>query len=232
MTRSTTIPAAFLALALGAAPLRADAHPPAAGQPHAKPVAKPATPEASSKPAMAVADDEKLPIGSLVPDFTLKTADGKEINLKAYSGKSVTVLTFLSKNCPISRAWHKEIAAIAAEYEKKGVKFIGLMSNSTEKTSEVTPFLVSEGIKFPILDDPGNVVADKLDAIATPQMYVIDAVGKLAYTGAINNSARDATKVTKEYFKTALASVVAGKPVAAPSPLENIGCTIKRAVKS
>ncbi|MDZ4803967.1 MAG: redoxin domain-containing protein [Candidatus Eisenbacteria bacterium] len=227
MTRSTTIPAALLALALGAAPLRADAHPPASDPPQAKPVATPATADAPSKPAMAKADETILPIGSVVPDFTLKTADGKEINLKAYSGKSVTVLTFLSKNCPISRAWHKEIAAIAGEYEKKGVKFIGLMSNST-----VTTFLVSEGIKFPILDDPGNVVADKLDAIATPQMYVIDAAGKLAYTGAINNSAREATKVTKEYFKTALASVVAGKPVADPSPLENIGCTIKRAVKS
>lgn len=216
MNRSIALSAAVLAIVLGSAPLSALASD--------KPVA--------SAPAVSQPDTLKLPIGSLVPDFTLKTADGQQINLKTYRGQSVTVLTFLSKNCPISKAWHKEIASIAGSYDKKGVKFLGLMSNSTEKIADVTPFLVAEGIKFPILDDPGNIVADKLDAIGTPQMYIIDSSGKVVYSGAINDSARDATKVKKEYFMVALASVVAGQPVAEPSPDSFIGCSIKRVVKS
>lgn len=223
MKRPMIVSAVILALFLGTAPLAA--HPGHAPAPTAPT-------DASSKPAVAQSDEVKLPIGSMVPDFTLKTGDGKEINLKTYRGESVTVLAFLSKSCPISRAWHKEIASIAAEYDKKGVKFLGLMSNVTEKTPEVTTYLVGEGITFPILDDPGNIVADRLDAIGTPHMYIIDKNGKVVYSGAINDSARDTAKVTKPYFKTALASVVAGKPVAEPSPNAFIGCTIKRVAKT
>ena len=190
-------------------------------------------PAATTKPEAAKAEKEEadaLPIGQAIPDFTLKTADGTSLQLSEYGKGSVTVLTFISKNCPISRAWHKEIASIAKANEK--VKFIGIMSNSTEKTAEVTTFLNGEGITFPILDDPGNKIADQLKAIGTPQMYIIDAKGNLAYTGAINDSARDGSKVKKESFKTALASVVAGQPVAEPAPDYFIGCSIKRAVKS
>jgi len=233
MNPSTRLSAAVLVLVLGGATHAVEAgEKPAASQPTVGSSATTDPTPVTSKPAMSQPDEPRLPIGSEIPDFTLKTADGREINLKTYRGSSVTVLTFLSKNCPISKAWHKEIAAIAGEYGQQGVKFLGIMSNSTEKTPEVTAFLVKEGIKFPILDDPGNVVADRLDAIGTPHMYVIDAAGRLVYSGAINDSARDATKVKKEYFKTALASVVAGKPVAEPSPDSFIGCSIKRVVKS
>ncbi|TPW06788.1 MAG: alkyl hydroperoxide reductase/Thiol specific antioxidant/Mal allergen [bacterium] len=232
MNHSTTVRAALLALALGtltSATMADDQAPPS--QTKVAPAAV-ATPDAPSKPAMARPDEPVLPIGSMVPDFTLKTVDGKEINLTSYRGESVTVLTFLSKNCPVSRAWHKEIATIAAEYEKKGVKFLGLMSNSTEKIAEVAPFLVGEGIKFPVVDDPGNVVADRLDAIGTPHLYIIDKSGKVVYSGAIDDSTREPGKVTKPYFRTALASVVAGQPVAEPSPNAFIGCTIKRVAKT
>jgi peroxiredoxin len=213
-------------LVLAAAPTLAragDGHAHGPGHSHAPAAAKP---EGAKK-----AEADNLPIGEAVPDFTLKTADGKSVDLAGYGKGSVTVLTFLSKSCPISRAWHKEIASIAKAYDGK-VKFLGIMSNSTEKTAEVTTFLTGEGITFPILDDPGNMVADKLKAIGTPHMYIIDAKGNLAYTGAINDSARDGTKVKKESFKTALASVVAGQPVAEPAPDYFIGCSIKRAAKS
>ncbi|HEX7880569.1 MAG TPA: redoxin domain-containing protein, partial [Candidatus Eisenbacteria bacterium] len=101
---------------------------------------------AATKPETAKAEEpDTLPIGKAVPDFTLTSADGKSIDLATYGKGSVTVLTFLSKNCPVSRAWHKEIASIAKEYDGK-VKFLGIMSNSTEKTPEVATFLKGEGI--------------------------------------------------------------------------------------
>jgi peroxiredoxin len=228
--------ARILAAALVVAAAPALAKDPAAS---AAPAPKPETTTAgaaAAKPGAEKAGGQKpemdhLPIGAALPDFTLKTADGTSVNYKEFGAGSVTVLTFLSKNCPISRAWHKEIAAIAKQYDGK-VKFLGIMSNSTEKTAEVTTFLKEEGITFPILDDPGNVVADQLKAIGTPQMYIVDAKGMLAYTGAINDSARDAKNVKKEVFKDALAAVTTGKPVAEAAPDYFIGCSVKRVVKS
>ncbi len=228
--------ARFLAAALVLAAAPAFAKDPAAtAAPAPKPEAA-APSGAAMKPAADKAAAEKpemdhLPIGADVPNFTLKTADGTSIDLAEYGKGSVTVLTFLSAKCPVSRAWHKEIASIAKQYDGK-VKFLGIMSNSTEKTPEVTTFLKGEGISFPILDDPGNAVADQLMAIGTPHMYIIDAKGKLAYTGAINDKAGDAKNVKNEIFKTSLASVVDGKPVADPAPEYFIGCSIKRVVKS
>lgn len=176
----------------------------------------------------AAVEEKATLVGKAAPDFTLMTSDGKEFNLAAYRGDSPVVITFLSKGCPYSRAYHKEIGAIAKEYEKKGVKFVGIMSNSTEKTPEVTEHLRSEGVKFPILDDPGNKVADLLDAIGTPQMYILAKDGTIVYTGAFNDGVRDPKTIKVHYFKDALSAMLAGKPVPVAEPDAFIGCTLKR----
>jgi cytochrome oxidase Cu insertion factor (SCO1/SenC/PrrC family) len=54
----------------------------------------------------AAEEKEASLVGTPAPDFTLKTSDGTEFNLTRFRGESPVVLTFLSKSCPISRAWH------------------------------------------------------------------------------------------------------------------------------
>ncbi len=85
-----------------------------------------------------------------------------------------------------------------------------------------------KGIDFPILDDPGNRIADELDAVATPHTYVIDAKGKLCYSGAVCDNWQDAANAKKKYLKSAIDAVLDGKPVSEPSPEAFIGCSIKR----
>jgi peroxiredoxin len=176
----------------------------------------------------APAEETTTLVGKAAPDFSLKTSDGKDFNLATYRGESPMVITFLSKGCPYSRAYHKEIAAVAKEYEAKGVKFVGIMSNSTEKTPEVAEHLRGEGIQFPILDDPGNKVADLLDAVGTPHMYVLAKDGTIVYSGAVNDGVRDPKTIKKHFFKDALSATLAGKPVPVSEPDAFIGCTIKR----
>jgi peroxiredoxin len=183
------------------------------------------------KKAAAGEDMEKEPkiaIGAQVPDFTLKDSEGKEVNLTKYRGDGIVVLTFVSKQCPIARALTPTLVAYEKEYGAKGVKFLGIMSNVTEETPVVAASLKENGIAFPILDDPGYKIADALDAMGTPHMYIIDKQGKLRYSGAVNDNWKEPEKVEKTYFKTALESVLAGKTVAEPSPDAFIGCSIKR----
>ena len=40
-------------------------------------------------------ESKLIPVGTLAPDFTLPSADGKEITLSDYRGKSSVVLVFL-----------------------------------------------------------------------------------------------------------------------------------------
>lgn len=183
---------------------------------------------APGKPGEAPDTAPKLAIGTVVPDFTLKDSEGKEINLAKYRGDGIVVLTFLSKKCPVSHAYHPAIAAYAKDYGSKGVKFLGVRSNVTEETAEVATALKEQGITFPILDDPGYKLADAMDAMGTPHMYIIDKEGKLRYSGAICDNWKEQDKAEKHFFKDALDQVLAGKTVSDPHPDAFIGCTIKK----
>jgi ADP-ribose pyrophosphatase YjhB (NUDIX family) len=69
-------------------------------------------------------------------------------------------------------------------------------------------------------DDPEHkavredLVADMYDAKHTPEIFVIDAQGKLRYHGRIDENYEEPTKVASPDLKNALDSLIANKPVA------------------
>src|SRR5215470_19457344 len=68
-------------------------------------------------------------VGQPAPDFTLADLSGKSHSLKDYRGKTVDV-GFISARCPISNAYKDRIRAIAGEYAKRGVAFLGVNSSA------------------------------------------------------------------------------------------------------
>ena len=76
------------------------------------------------------------------------------------------------------------------------------------------------------LPDPGNKVADRLAANATPEAYFLDANNKLLYHGRIDDS-KDAARVKANDLRDALDAALAGKTIAKPTA-KAFGCTIKR----
>jgi hypothetical protein len=81
-------------------------------------------------------------------------------------------------------------------------------------------------LKFTILKDTGNKIADNFDAQYTPEAYLLDASGKLVYHGRIDNS-RNGDSITATDLRDAVENVLAGKPVEKPE-VKGFGCTIKR----
>ena len=80
--------------------------------------------------------------------------------------------------------------------------------------------------KKTILKDDGNKIADRLGATRTPEVYLLDAKGKLAYHGRIDNSQK-AEGITSNDLREALDQVIAGKAVTKTDGAA-FGCTIKR----
>jgi len=78
------------------------------------------------------------------------------------------------------------------------------------------------------MKDPGNKVADMYDAKHTPEIFVIDAQGKLVYHGRIDENYEDASKVTSPDLRNALDALLAGQPIA-KAETKAFGCSIKRA---
>ena len=165
-------------------------------------------------------------VGTVIDDFKLPDADGVEHSLKSLMGKKATVLIFIATKCPVSNAYNDRMEKVAEDYKAKGVNVIGINSNNTEPPAEVKSHAAEKGLKFTILKDDGNKIADRLGAFATPEAYVLDANGKLVYHGRIDNS-KDLAGVVSSDLRVALDEMLSGKPIS-KTEAKAFGCTIKR----
>jgi len=60
----------------------------------------------------------------------------------------------------------------------------------------------------------------------TPHVYLFDANDRLVYTGAIDDNAKSAKRVKKNYLMDALSSLGSGKNIATRKT-KALGCSIK-----
>jgi peroxiredoxin len=167
-----------------------------------------------------------IAIGSPIENFSLPDTNGKVQSFDDLKGKNGAVIVFLSAQCPVVKAYNERINQLAAEYQSKGITFIGINSNSTESLDWVKSH-AAENYKFPVLIDKGNVLADKLGATVTPEAYFVDGKNTLLYHGAIDND-RSGKAPTDNYLRVAFDSALAGKAIA-KTRANAFGCSIKRA---
>lgn len=167
-------------------------------------------------------------VGSTLEDFTLSDTNGKNLSFNNLKGKNGTVLIFLSAQCPVVKGYNERIGKIAAEYQAKGINFVGINSNATESIEWVKSN-AEENYKFPVLIDKGNVWADKLGATVTPEVYFFNEKNVLLYHGAIDND-RSGKNVSEHILRTAFDSKLSGKTIA-KTKSNAFGCTIKRVEK-
>jgi len=166
-------------------------------------------------------------IGTMIEDFKLPDADGKEHSLNSLKGKNGTVLIFIATKCPVSNAYNERMEKLAQDYKAKGVNVVGINSNITEPAAEVKSHAAEKHLTFTILKDDGNKIADRLGATRTPEVYALDGNGKLVYHGRIDNSQK-LEGVSANDLRNALDEMLAGKPVTKTGGAA-FGCTIKRA---
>jgi len=172
------------------------------------------------------ANAQKFEVGKTLESFKLADANDKEQSFDSLKGEKGTVIVFLSAQCPVVRGYTERINKIAGDYASKGINFIGINSNVTESLQWIKANALEVGYKFPILIDKGAVLADKLGADVTPEVFYFDAKNVLLYHGAIDND-RSGKSVTEGYLKTAFDASIAGKKIEKTSA-NAFGCSIKR----
>jgi peroxiredoxin len=172
--------------------------------------------------AALLAQDFKL--GSKVDDFTVRDLGGAPVQFSSLRGP-VTVVTFVSTQCPVSNAYNDRMNALYKDYGARGVKFVFLNANHTEPAAEVASH-AKEHFAFPVYKDANNVVANRFGASVTPEAFVIDSSGMLRYHGSIDDS-QEVRRVQEQRLRNALDAVLGGKT---PERAETkaFGCTIKR----
>ena len=173
-----------------------------------------------------------LPLGTPMPNFTLPdTVSGRLVSSATLQGKPAVVF-FLCNHCP----YVKRIRAGIAEFGKfcaaRGVGMVAVSSNDVSSYPDDSPEAMAleaktAGYTFPYLYDESQDVARAFDAACTPDLYIFDAQGKLAYRGQFDDARpKNDAPVTGRDARAAVEALLAGS---APSSdqIPSIGCNIK-----
>ncbi len=169
--------------------------------------------------------------GDKAPDFNLPATDGKNYQLSDFDDSDVLVIFFTCNHCPYVIGSDEVTRKTVDKFSPRGVKFIGINSNSKHTYPEDDfPHMVErmKEHQFPwlyLFDEP-QIIAKAYGALSTPHFYVFDKNRELVYTGRGVDNPRDTSKMTVNDLERALEEHLAGKPISIP--LTNpIGCNIK-----
>lgn len=180
---------------------------------------------------MAVSSN-MLDLGTPAPDFALpEVTDGHIVTRDDLADAPVLVVAFLSRHCPYVKHVQAAFAALASEYQQRGVAVVGICSNDAEAYPDDAPDQLARqkqevGFAFPYLHDAAQTVAQAYQAACTPDFYVFDADRRLVYRGQLDDSRPSSGEATGSDLRAALDAVLAGTPVPAEQH-PSVGCSIK-----
>jgi peroxiredoxin len=175
----------------------------------------------------------QLPPGAPLPAFTLHDLDGVPVSSADFGGRPLLV-AFLSHHCPYVTHIRAGFAAFAAEYRDRGLAIVGICSNDADLFPDDGPEGMREesrraGYVFPYLFDASQDVAKAFRAACTPDLFLFDAAGTLAYRGQFDDSRPRTAKplpVTGKDLRAAADAVLFGQAVPVLQK-SSIGCNIK-----
>ena len=174
-----------------------------------------------------------LPLGTPAPDFSLQEpATGRTVARSEFNGAQALLVVFLSNHCPFVKHIADALAAFGREYQGRGLAMVGINANDVANYPDDSPEkmqqeVVRRGYTFPYLFDGTQEVAKAYQAACTPDFFLFDGEGRLAYRGQFDPS-RPSTDlaVTGVDLRAACDAVLAGQPVP-PEQIPSVGCNIK-----
>ena len=173
-----------------------------------------------------------IQLGSSLPDFILPGPIGASITPADFAGAPALLVAFISNRCPFVVLIREELAAYARDYAGKGVAVLAINSNDAtlypeEAASELAREASDHGYAFPYVKDATQDVARAFRAACTPDLFLYDSAGRLAYHGQFDDARPGNGKpVTGADLRAASDAILAGRPPVA-AQLPSIGCNIK-----
>lgn len=175
-------------------------------------------------------NDNKSRVGRAIENFELKDFRGKNHKLTDYAQSKVIVIAFLGTECPLAKLYTVRLNELAAKYQEQGVQFLGIDANRQDSITEIAAYARQHNIKFPILKDAGNKVADQFLAVRTPEIFVLDAQRVVRYWGRIDDQygvGYIRNEPTRNDLELAITELLAGHAVSVETTVAP-GCHIGR----
>lgn len=171
------------------------------------------------------------PLGSPLPTVTLPDLDGAPVDLIGWAAGRPLVVLFACNHCPYVRHVEQMIGELSSE-TSPDVAWVAIASNDADSyPDDDLPGLREQsrraGWDFPYLIDSEQTVARTFHAACTPDFFLYDGSGALAYRGALDDATpKNGRPVTGELLRDAIGRVVAGRDVPEPHR-PSMGCGIK-----
>jgi len=181
---------------------------------------------------MARTPSRMLPLGTELPAFSLPDAiSGKMVDSSTLAAKPAVVF-FICNHCPFVKHIRAGIAEFGRYCRERGVGMVAISSNdAVAYPADAPPAMAAEaaeaGYVFPYLYDESQAVARAFDAACTPDLYIFDKHGKLAYRGQFDGARPgNDVPVTGRDARAAVDALLAGSSPSSEQ-IPSIGCNIK-----
>jgi len=129
--------------------------------------------------------------GSMAPDFTLSSQEGKQVSLKDFRGQWV-VLYFYPKD--MTTGCTIEAHNFQADQDKYTAKKAAIVGVSVDSVDSHVQFCTKENLTFKLLADPTHMVVDKYGSfgprgVANRNTFLVDPKGVIrkVYTNVSPN---------------------------------------------
>jgi peroxiredoxin len=170
-----------------------------------------------------------LALHDTAPDLSLPDTEGTRTSLGP-DGAPATVVVFTCNHCPYALAWHERINDVARDFAGRGVRVLQVNANDASRyprdSLDAMRARVERGeFATPYLHDEDQEAARAFGALKTPDVFVLDGEGRLAYRGAPDADYGEPA-LAAAWLRDALEDVLAGRDVKEPET-EPVGCSIK-----
>lgn len=180
---------------------------------------------------MALTESRPGAPGAAMPEFTLQDASGRTFRSADLPGPQGLLIAVTCNHCPYAKAVWDRVIALSAKAAAQGVNTVAINPNLNpdypdDSVDAMRAEIRARGIPFPYLVDADQSVARALGAVCTPEFFLYDATGTLAYHGRLDDNWKDPDRVTRHELADAIDALAAGRPVATDQR-PALGCSIK-----
>ena len=142
---------------------------------------------------------------------------------------AMTVLIFVSTECPVSNRYAPEIKRLYDQFTPQGVRFRLVYPNPLDDQAVITRHLQDYGYPQIAERDRNHALVTLAGATITPEAAVFDARQRLIYRGRIDDRfvelGRERPSATQHDLRHALTALLAGTR-AQPARTQAVGCFI------
>jgi peroxiredoxin len=181
---------------------------------------------------MSLTPSTMQPLGTIAPDFSLKSPDGTVFTLSEQTIDKGLLVIFICNHCPYVIHIRQQLVKKIRDYQSQGVMVVAINANDYLAYPDDSPEKMAEesrihNYSFAYLVDEDQAVAKAYGAACTPDFFLYSEDGELVYRGQFD-SARPGNKepVTGSDLTAAVEQMLRGDAVS-DNQVPSMGCNIK-----